>query len=170
MPQTFDSIATVTLGSASATIDITSISQSYTDLYVVCGNMRVTTSASQLNVTVNGDSGSNYTYQIGFFNGNNNWQGNTAGATQPYWPISAGNDIQSSFPTSFYMNLNNYSNTGRWKTMQVNCVTNREGSGGNNTFNGTWQSNSAINRITFNVSGNTFLAGTTISIYGILRA
>jgi hypothetical protein len=50
-------------------------------------------------------------------------------------------------------------------------VQNRQGTGGLNDFFGLWQNNSGINRITMSLSGgNTFLAGTTVSIYGILRA
>jgi hypothetical protein len=169
MPQTFDSITTFTLGSANASIDITGISQSYTDLYIVCGNLRATTNSSQCDMRFNGDTSSNYAYQMGYFNGNNNFQSNNA-RVQPYLPISTATDVSNTYLSSFYMNINNYSNTSRWKTMQVNFVQNRQSSGGLNDFFGLWQSNSGINRITLTMSGNTFLAGTTVSIYGILRA
>jgi hypothetical protein len=172
MPQTFDSITTFTLGSNNTTIDITGISQSYTDLYVTCGNMRtVTASGWQVSCIFNNDSSTSYGYNTGFFNNLNNWTASTNGSSpSSQWPLSVGNGAGNTYPASFYMNLNNYSDTGRFKTLQSNWVVNLTTSGGNNIFYGTWQSNSAINRITLSTGGSGFIAGTTVSIYGILRA
>jgi hypothetical protein len=170
MPVTYDSIATISLSSASSTIDFTSISQSFTDLRVVMSNAFMTTTASQMNFHFNGDTSSNYAIQQGSFT-SSSYDGR-ADANQPSFYFR-GNDVQTlanGWPTASYIDILNYSNTGRYKTAQWNHVYPRTGTGGWSNAVGLWQSNAAINRITFTVGGQTFTAGTVFSIYGILRA
>jgi hypothetical protein len=57
---TYEAIATQTLGSAAASVTFSSIPGTYTDLVIVCTPLRVTAGAEELVFQFNSDTGSNY--------------------------------------------------------------------------------------------------------------
>jgi hypothetical protein len=179
MPITYEPIATTTLGSATATISFTSISQIYTDLVIVT-SARGTAGNHLWARWGNGsyDSGSNYSV-TGIFarrNGANTAEEfgserNTSVTTARLSVFTyAVPSASSTFGTTITQ-IQDYSNTTTFKT-----ALSRSSTTGDVAYAGTeaavilWRSTSAINQIQFSLPSGNFETGTTISIYGIKAA
>lgn len=159
MANTYEPIATTTLGSSTATVTFSSISSSYTDLVAICNI--VGTPNTYMLVTLNGDSGSNYsrTVLVG-----------TGSATNSYRSSNT-----TSIDTGFYFsnpgsnaifNFNNYSDTTTYKTALVRGNTiNYETAAGAYL----WRNTNAITTIAFSGTAN-YLTGSTFTLYGIKEA
>ena len=163
MPSTYTPIATTTLGSAAATIDFSSVPATYTDLRLVLVDRGA--SGSTILVRFNSDSGSNYS--------RTRLQGDGASASSS----------QSTNQTSVICG-NQPSATGVWgmhtvdvfsyagstnKTCLVTASEDANGSGTVQRQVALWRSTAAINTLTISASNN-FDAGTTATLYGILKA
>jgi hypothetical protein len=153
---TYEAIATQTLGSTAATVTFSSIPSTYTDLVVT-----VTTSTTgDINFRINGDTGTNYSqtviYAYSAFG-----SGRQSNATSHWLNYGSNNGNFLAL-----LQFNNYSNTTTFKTSLL-----RDGSNGSSTdvMVNLWRSTSAINSLTF-IPPSTFAIGTTISLYGIKAA
>lgn len=163
--QTYKVIATTTLGSATANIDFTSITNAYSDLVLVCNF----TTAANTSITFrvgNGslDTGSNYSCTV--LEGNNS---QARSATDPntnsgfltglYAQIVAGNRAQT------ITHIQGYSNTTTNKTWLTRGGVNTQWT---DSATGLWRSTSAINTLrVFNNTGANFAAGSVFTLYGI---
>lgn len=169
MAVTYDPIATQTLGSAASTIEFTSITSAYTDLVVVIQGA-IDTGTRFPYMRINDDTANNY---------RNAWlysSGSTIASSQQSLATNAGNGIFLGLSNgcttdvfSSVINIMNYSATDVVKTFLI-----RTGQGPTSTIdsvNAWWNSTNAINKLTFrlNSTGN-YVAGTMISLYGILKA
>lgn len=159
MASTYEKIATTTLGSSTATVTFSSISGAYTDLVAVCNI--VGTPNTYMLVTLNGDSGSNYSRTV---------LAGTGSAASSYRSSNT-----TSIDTGFYFsnsssnaifNFNNYSNATTYKTALVR----------GNTVNYEvaaaaylWRNTNAITTIAFSGTAN-YLTGSTFTLYGIKAA
>ena len=158
---TYEAIATQTLGSAAASVTFSSIPSTYTDLVlVVTGTV---STGDNLALQFNGDTGNNYswTYLIG--SGSSAVSARTSNTNQV---LSIG------FGTSTIANaiwqINNYSNTTTNKT-----VINRgnRSDDGVSAWVGLWRNTAAINSIVVKTGGGYNLnTGTVVSLYGIAAA
>ena len=166
MPTTYDKIATTTLGSANATITFSSIPATYTDLrLVVTGTSNFTHTTG---MQFNGDTASNYS--------ETRLEGDGATAT-------SGRGTSLSFlrffgftttPTMFTVDLFSYAGS-TYKTSLATTSADLNGSGNVRQYVQLWRSTSAINSISFGpgvsgASGTTYSAGTSATLYGILKA
>lgn len=160
---TYTPIATTTLGSATANIDFTSISGSYTDLVLILNGTNSTNDQGIVAQVGNGsfDTGSNYstTYMLG--NGTQALSGRSSNDT---YAIVGRMDANNSTSLIHFMN---YSNTSTYKTIL--------GRGNDSAMViqhvALWRSTSAINRIRlYNLSSLNFAIGTTATLYGITAA
>jgi hypothetical protein len=156
--QTYDSIATVTLGSDTNTVTFSSIPSTYTDLILVvyCKNA---TSAQGTYLRVNSDTGSNYARTVFGGNGSTTFGGTNASFTY-YDAMYMG----TTFATAIIHFLN-YSNTTTFKTFLGNAA-----GGEVNATAGLWRSTSAINAISLQPSGGNYSTGSRFSLYGIAAA
>jgi hypothetical protein len=165
MPQTYESIATTTLSSTTSTITFSSISSAYTDLKIVFVN--ISTSGNQnASLTLNGDTGTNYTWVR--FRGN----GATASATNS----TSANRIDmspegtsSTIPQYIDIELLSYRST-IWKTALISCAEDRSGSGSVSRMAALWKNTSAITSLTLTCNTSTWTVGTTATLYGIKNA
>lgn len=168
MAATYEPISTTTLSSATNTITISSIPQTYTDLVLVIGSVRDSAGGSSVvAVRYNGDTGANYSCTYigasgagGLYSGrrssdNGIWLGGM------YSPRG-----------TFRINISNYSNTTTNKTSisrQDFYATAYESVG---QYIGLWRSNAAITSVTIysiDVSPQ-FDVGTSFTLYGIKAA
>jgi hypothetical protein len=153
---TYEAIATQTLGSAAATVTFSSIPQTYTDLVLVINGK--TSIAGGTTLELNGDTGSNYSFTTLLGDG------------------SAASSARGTAPFMFYLDTDpslsvlqfmNYSNTTTYKTALLR---------NNNslyvfTRSILWRSTSAISSMLISsTNSNTYLTGTTFSLYGIKSA
>jgi hypothetical protein len=160
---TYESIATQTLGSAAATVTFSSISGSYTDL-VLIGQIKGTASTF-LNLQFNGDTASNYSRVVLAGQGTvaaSELRSNRTAINTDYFQT-----IQTNFNYITRINIMNYSNSTTYKT--VLCRPDNAANGTGATV-GLWRSTSAITSVTLLADGNSFDIGTTFSLYGIKAA
>jgi hypothetical protein len=161
---TYSTIATTTLGSAQASISLSSIPSTYTDLLVVASIGSASPQQAYV-IRFNSDSGSNYSWTrlSGIGTG---LASSSRGSTQTY---ISGFEIGSSTDRGVQtFHLNNYSNTNVFKTglFRTGYATYQT-----SAIVGLWQSTSAINSITITSSGGAnIVTGSTLTLYGITAA
>lgn len=163
MPNTYESIATQTLGSATSTVTFSSIPSTYTDLVAVFQGGSSTD--ANIRMQVNGDTTSNYSWtQLG---GNGSSAGSFRNSSDTSWLMNRYAYLSNNLNANFLFNFMNYSNTTTNKT-----VINRSNSAANGTDTtvGLWRSTAAITSITFSLSGGNYITGSTFSLYGIKAA
>jgi hypothetical protein len=166
-------IATVTLSSQATNIDFTNIPQNYTHLQVRgVGNVIHTgLDYGDLSVNFNGDTGTNYTWTRMRGNSTNvgtDLQTTYASARAVYMCLTTS---ASSFYGSTIIDLLDYSNASKYKTMYSIGGTdfNASGSGIGSTAS-IWANTNPITSIRFSSSNGDFRANTTLALYGIKTA
>lgn len=161
---TYEAIATQTLGSAAASVTFSSIPSTYTDL-VLISTAGVTSGALNYAVRFNSDSGTNYSRTVLSGTGSAATSDRNTGLT--YTILNDYGYLDTTLNTNILAHIMNYSNTTTFKTTLSRT---------NNAANGTsacvnlWRSTAAINSLLILPTGSTFLAGSTFSLYGILAA
>lgn len=161
MPTTYEPIATTTLGSAQASITFSSISGAFTDLVLVM-NGKNTTAFDNWRLTLNNDTGSNYSYTYLLGNGSTASSGRGSNAS----PMYIGGIPSSDFGTNI-AHINNYSNTTTYKT-----VISRASSATNDVaaWVNLWRNTAAITTIKIDCGTGNLATGTSATLYGIKAA
>jgi hypothetical protein len=163
MPSTYEPIATTTLTS-SGNVTFSSISGSYTDLVLVIYS--ITSSATDINIRLNGDSGTNYSTTHLTGNGSSAASFRSSNDTKMTIMYYSSTGTGSS-PNVSLVQFMNYSNTTTNKT-----VISRS----NNAANGVdanvhlFRSTSAITSMEIYGQSTNFSAGSTFTLYGIKAA
>jgi hypothetical protein len=160
---TYVAIATNTLSSAAASVTFSSISGAYTDLVLVV-NAKTAATASCW-VTLNSDSGSNYSDTILEGDGSTAVSARQSNQTRGYTTYNSG-PVSTNFSFNQIVNFMNYSNTTTYKTFLSRA---NEASRATETMVTMWRSTSAISSIVYESNSN-FQSGSTFSLYGILAA
>jgi hypothetical protein len=147
-------ISTTTLTGASITLS--SIPQTYLNLYVVIRNFLPSTDSENTRVRVNSDSGTRYTDSSGAF-------------SNTYWSTGGTNDnaVTQSY---IQMNIWDYTNTVTWKTASSLSFTNNATTPTNvaaqNTPTQVYNQTGAITSLTFFPGAGNFTSGTVL-LYGV---
>jgi hypothetical protein len=159
MPQTYEPIATQTLGSATNSVTFSSISGSYTDLVLVFNG---TVSANQyVALRLNSDTGSNYSWTR--VDGNGSTAQSSRGTSTTFGRLGIGDPTNRTLTISQFMN---YSNTTTNKTVLSRSNTDFVGALVN-----LWRNTAAITSITvLTTTADTFTVGSTFTLYGIKAA
>jgi hypothetical protein len=161
MAVTYEAIATQTLSSNQASVNLTSIPSTYTDLIVIVEGY--TSTGSGVNIQVgNGSIDTNANYSFTYLQGNGS-SASSGRASNGYGIYCA--DQPTSGRSNTILQFMNYSNTSVNKTI---LVRGNSASQSLTAVVGLWRSTSAINCIKFN--GANFAAGTMITIYGVKSA
>jgi hypothetical protein len=162
---TYTPIATTTLGSAAASYTFSSIPSTYTDLVLVM-NTLFNGSDGFISLQFNGDTGTNYSTTSLGGNGSSAYSGRRTSADQFY--VMYGGRGDSTSPSSYIINIQNYANTTTHKTQLAR--SNNFGTGEVATEGNLWRSFSAINSIKLNAPSSAFNTGSTFTLYGIQAA
>jgi hypothetical protein len=155
---TYDLIASNVLSSSASSVTFSSISGSYRDLVVVATPISSSTGGS-LNITVNGDTGSNYSRVLAEANGSST--GSNSGTSTSFFAMWNYQEIGTS-PSPYILQLLDYSATNKHKTLLVRA---------NNPTTalsmaaGRWANTNAITSIT--LTGG-FAANSSFYLYGIV--
>jgi hypothetical protein len=169
MPITWESIATVTLGSDATSIVASSIPQGYTDLRVVARFSNTSSGIIWPTVQINGNTYSS-DYSV------NNFGATTAGmvsgvyANEPNWLI--GRNVGAGFgPRIVEFDLPSYSNTSVFKTIRAAYHSPNTDYNQEDTYSqGFVRTNAAVTSLTLGARTGTFQTGSYLSLYGIARA
>lgn len=164
MAETYEKIATTTLGSTANGVTFSSISGTYNDLVLVfngAGN-------SDINVDLrfNSDTGSNYSNTA--MGGQTSGALSTRNSNQTAMRMNYQGYLRNAFTSLAIINIMNYSNTTTYKTVLNRYNNGNTGVDGNV---GLWRSTSAITAVEIKVTdGNTFSVGSIFTLYGIKAA
>ena len=169
MPATYEPIATTTLGSNAAEIEFTGIPSTYTDLKVVMQFAPTTT--MYLVGRFNNDGALAYSETTLYGQGSGspistNHSAYTIWQIEPF-TFSSGNTYL------FTMDIYDYARSGVAKAFSQTVAADQNGSGYIYYSVGYWNRTSVINslKMYYQIDGiNYFAAGTTATVYGILRA
>jgi hypothetical protein len=165
---TYEALATQTLGSATATVTFSSISSAYTDLVLVC-NAAISVAGYSLLLRFNSDSGTNYSQTQMYGNGT------TAGSNRGtnlntiylgYSPEAYG----TVGGNNFIVNLQNYSNATTNKTVLMRNNNMTASTPTTEASVGLWRNTAAISTISLTAGSGNILTGSTFSLYGIASA
>jgi hypothetical protein len=167
MPTTYEKIATTTLSSTAATITLSSIPATYTDL-ILAVNIGVDVTGS-MQVRLNGDTGANYS-TLTLIAYNNTVTGSGVYGPQSFMYANVASGLPLTVgPASAVMQFNNYSNSTTYKTMLARYAN--VGIPEVDTTVSTWRNTAAITSITlFSYSASVYLVGTRVTLYGIKAA
>jgi hypothetical protein len=170
----FESIATITAGSAVPSIEFTSIPASYTHLQIR-GLVRVQSSGNvdgdNLKIQFNGDTATNYSRHSVYGNGTSALSYGLANNI-----ISALALRSSAAANNFsfcILDILDYANTNKYKTTRVLSGYDNNGSGTApgqvGLYSGNWRSTSAITsiKLTTDADGTNLLTNSTFALYGI---
>jgi hypothetical protein len=168
---TYEAIATQTLGSDTATITFSSIPGTYTDLVLVVDAQTTATGTSGspqgMVMTYNSDAGANYSATSLYAN-------TTAGtalsfrfSSQNNARVGAITQTSSGFNALTTINIMNYSNATTYKTSISR--SGYQGQYGVEADVQLWRSTSAITSVTLG-SDYSFKTGSTFNLYGIKAA
>lgn len=164
MPATYDSITTTTLGSSTSAITLSGISSAYTDLRLVI----IGTGSQTFFCGFNSDTNANYWWTS--LRGDGTSITSQADTAQTSGITIGTQDGVNGNVSAFILDLFSYRGSTS-KTLLSQAISDRNGStaGYVNNVVGLWRNTSAVTSWNLTTNG-TFNAGTTVSLYGILRA
>jgi hypothetical protein len=163
MPATYEKIQSTTLGAAAAGITFSTISAAYTDLrLVLTGSF---TTADRPALQYNSDTASNYSRTLLNGDGASAQSFRTSNATRIFVGATQSSQINM---TTF--DIFSYAGS-TFKTCLITRSADNNGSGDVDCQVGLYRSSTAISTIyLFGQAGNNYAAGTTATLYGILKA
>lgn len=164
--QTYTPIASQTLASATATVTFSTIPSGYTDLVLVANPKSSRTTTTQVKLTFNSDTASNYSWTR--LLGDGSAASSARASSQAYVEVGyiAGNTgtVQ---PDMFVLNIQNYSNTTTNKTLLSRWQSMNAANQYVAAVVGLWRSTAAITSITLTSDTSNFEVGSTFTLYGI---
>ena len=164
MPATYEPIATTTLGSSAASYTFSSIPSTYTDLRLVINGLQTGTSGNPY-ITLNSDTGTNYSITVLSGNGTNATSARSSSAAFIYCGIKA--EVRNTMIFMSTTDLMNYSNTTTNKTVITRAAN---ASFGTDAIVGLWRNTAAITSITVDLDAGNWNTGSTFTLYGIKAA
>jgi hypothetical protein len=165
MATTYDKIATTTLGSANNTITFSAIPSTYTDLrFVFVG---ATTAANDPYIRFNGDSSSIYSQTA--VSGDGSSATSSQATVQSSLVVPGGRQPSANVRWMWELDLFSYTASVN-KTCLFKISMDKNGSGSTNSAVGLYRSTSTISSFTLSIPTTTFTAGSTATLYGILKA
>lgn len=156
---TYVALASADISSV-GTVTLSSISSAYTDLRIVIAGKNAA-SLNNLYCRFNGDETSNYSSNFIATTG-----GSGRSASNTYLTLDRYGYFSTS-QTTIIVDVMNYSSTVTRKTLISHSTNVVEGMG---LLCGLWNSTAAINSVTLFLSGSTWSAGSTATLYGIAAA
>ena len=165
MATTYEKIASTTLGSAAATIDFNSIAGTYTDLRLVIVG-KYTSGGGNTRIVFNSDTSSLYSSTR--IAGDGSSASSDRLTSQTVQRLSFDGN-SSTIPNFLTVDVFSYAGS-TFKTSLIESSEDKNGSGSVLRTVGLYRSTSAISSIQISLSSSTMAAGTTATLYGILKA
>jgi len=157
---TYTPIATNTLGSATNSVTFSSITGTYTDLFIVIAGS--STASGGVNVQFNSDTGTNYSRTAIY------GDGSVSGSVRSSSTNQIGCGTLTTSQSVCKINVMNYSNSTTYKTTLSRTDA---ASAELSAIVGLWRNTAAITAIKMAADpATTFTTGTTFTLYGIAAA
>ena len=171
-PNSYESIATVTVGSGgSASVSFTSIPADYTHLQVR-GILRSTRALSQAGVLfrLNSDTGSNYSFHGLLGDGSSVYSNGSTNQTYINMGELPAGSASSGIFGAFVVDILDYKDTNKYKTVRLLTGQDRNGAGEINLRSGNWRNTNAITSITIKEDISNMAEYSHFALYGIKGA
>jgi hypothetical protein len=164
----FESIATATAGSAVSSLDFTSIPQTYSHLQIRgIGRNSVANADDNITIQFNGDTAANYSLHYLTGNGASASSGeNTSQSLMIGWRVPGSTSAANIFGSGV-IDILDYANTNKYKTIRSITGHDQNGSGSAWLFSGNWRSTAAITSIKIFYAGNTLAQYSSFALYGV---
>jgi hypothetical protein len=161
-------IASTTVGAGGASsITFSSIPQNFTHLQLRAFTKNLGTSSNYVAIRVNGDS-TNGDYTQHYLGGNGSSAYSGASVPDSVWAWqSADNNSAANIFGVCVLDILDYTNTNKYKTMKNLNGFDANGSGQTQLNSGLWLSTSALNSILIYTFGPNFAQYSTFQLYGI---
>jgi len=168
----YESIATVTVGSGgSANLEFTSIAADWTHLQLrAIGRTTASANSNYVKLQFNSDTGSNYAYHALYGDGTSALAAAATSQTQTYLQRFTGNNAAASIFGTFIVDILDYDNTNKYKTIRQLGGFDRNGAGVIYLTSGLWMSNNAITSIKLTPESGNFAQYSHFALYGIKGA
>jgi hypothetical protein len=165
----YESIATVTLGSAASTINFSSIPSTYQHLQLrIIGRGSRALFLDNVRVTFNGDGTTSNYYQHAIYGDGTSITASSDATSYNLFYSLAGNNAASNVFGAMIIDIFDYANTNKNKTSRALGGVDNNGTGIVGFGSGGWFSTSAINAIQLQLSNAIdFLANSQVALYGI---
>lgn len=165
----YESIATVTLGSAASTINFSSIPSTYQHLQLrITGRGSRSLFLDNITMSFNGDGNTSNYYNHGMYGDGATVSPSNDGSSYILMYSLAGGTAGSNVFGSMVTDVIDYANTNKNKTVRYLGGLDNNGTGLIGFGSGAWFSTSAINAIQLSLStGASFQANTRVALYGI---
>ncbi len=161
LPGDFESIATFSLSSSDANVEFTSIPGTFTHLQIRVLSMSSTANWNKLQF--NTDTGSNYTYHQ--LEGNGTTVVANSGTSQT--SIQYAYSYSTTNPLSAVIDILDYANTNKYKTVRTLSGNDSNGSGNVQLMSGLWLNTNAITSIKLINTSGLFNQHSHFALYGI---
>jgi hypothetical protein len=168
----YDSIATATVGT-SGVVEFTSIPSTYKHLQIRAinrndsGSTNVSDLLMRLGSANSPDTGTNYSQHQLTGDGATASAGGSASTSSIYVAPSPRNGNGASIFGVFVLDILDYTDTNKYKTVRCLSGDNRNGSGDVVFTSGNWRNTAAINYVRLYISSVSFVSGTEFALYGI---
>jgi hypothetical protein len=173
MPGSYESIATTTVSTATASITFSSIPATYTHLQIrwIARDSGTTDNFRAIKLQFNSDTGTNYSQHILFSDGSsaqayNAVSANSAGTDGIAGIMPDAQKTASTFAAGVW-DILDYANTSKYKTTRLLVGVDLNGSGRMSLSSGLWMNTNAITSITITDNNNNFVTNTQFALYGI---
>jgi hypothetical protein len=165
----YDSLATVTLSAATASIEFAGIPSTYKHLQIRGIGRSTQTPDTSVNVylRLNSDSGSNYSTHYLTGNGSSASSGSATSTTFIYTgAVTAAGSTASIFESSV-IDILDYANTNKYKTVRTLAGWDANGSGLVSFWSGSWRNTNATTTITLLPNLGNWAQYSQFALYGI---
>ena len=166
----YESIATYTAAGGESSFTFTSIPQTYAHLEVRVLSRRPSGTGHVIALQLNNDTGSNYSWHNVYGNGATAFaQASTnIDYIDTFWPHS-GSNLSGQYGAGTIQILD-YSSTTKNTTVKALGGGDANGSGGIYLTSGAWYNTAALSTLKIFFRGDTVVAGSSYSLYGIKGA
>lgn len=167
----FESIATTTLSTATASVTFSNIPQTYKHLQIrILGRTTRAATEATISIQLNSDTGSTWsTHQL---SGDGSTTSNSGGGSRAYDYTGVCLGVGTSASANIFgvgiTDILDYANTNKYKTIRTLTGKDLNGSGSVGLYSANWQNTAAITTILFtDSSSNNLATNTSIALYGI---
>ena len=171
MPGSYESIATVTVGSAgAANVEFTGIPSTYTHLQVriTSRDNRSATENNNLFVYINNDTATNYSYHLLGGDGASAVADGGGSTDLMIAGSNAGAGATTSVMGVSVFDILDYANTNKYKTTRTLTGLDNNGSGVVRLWSGSWRNTAAITSLKFYPSSSATLSQySSFALYGV---
>lgn len=169
VPNSYESIQTVTVGSGgSSSVDFTSIPNTFKHLQIR-GILRGTNASVEVSnrIRFNGDTASNYSYHAVYGNGTSAAAEQIATVNVMLFGSSPAASAASNIFGSTVIDILDYADTNKYKTVRALSGGDQNGSGGIYLASNSWRNTAAITSITLFASTGNLAQHSHFALYGI---